>query len=377
MPTGAPPEIVFGPYRLDRQRRSLTRDGAPVQLGGRAFDTLALLAAAGGETVPKQALLDQVWPGLAVEENNLQVQVSTLRKALGAGWIVNVPGRGYRLAPPPGLQGPEPAEAAEGIAGIAVLPFQNMSGDPEQEYFADGMAEEITTALSRVRSLLVIARQSSFTFKGRVTDVRQVGRELGVRYVLEGSVRKAGRRLRITAELADATDGAQLWADRFDGQIEDVFDLQDRVTVSVVGAIEPRIRAVEIRRAQRKPPESLQAYDLLLRAQPLAYRMQEADNAEARRLLRRAVDIDPGYAPAFAQLAACHWFDISQGWTQDIVLATTEIKKLAQLALETGRDDPEVLASISHRIALPGGDLDGGIALAEQALALNPNSPRR
>ncbi len=181
---------------------------------------------------------------------------------------------------------PEPSLPLPDKPSIAVLPFQNMSGDPEQEYFADGMVEEITTALSRIRSLFVIARNSAFTYKGRAVDVRQVGRELGVRYVLEGSVRKAGSRVRITGQLVDAATGAHLWADRFEGTLEDVFDLQDQMTARVAAAIEPNVRAAEIQRAQRKPAENLQAYDLMLRAMPPLYSRTQAGLAEATRLLR-------------------------------------------------------------------------------------------
>ena len=197
---------------------------------------------------------------------------------------------------------------------LVVLPFQNMSGDPEQEYFADGMVEDITTGLSRIRSLFVIARNSAFTYKGRAVDVRQVGRELGVRYVLEGSVRKAGSRVRITGQLVDAATGAHLWADRFDGTLEDVFDLQDQVTASVVAAIEPNLLKAEIQRAQRKPTENLQAYDLLLRALPHFSTGSRDALAEAARLLRRAIEIDPAYAPGLAYLALCQWTMVSQGW---------------------------------------------------------------
>ena len=179
---------------------------------------------------------------------------------------------------------------------LVVLPFQNMSGDPEQGYFADGMVEEITTALSRIRSLFVITRNSAFTYQGRAVDVRQVGRELGVRYVLEGSVRKAGSRVRITGQLVEAATGTHLWADRFDGTLEDVFDLQDRMTGSVVAAIEPNVRAAEILRAQRKHAENLQAYDLMLRALPPFYGRTQAGLAEATRLLQQAVATDPTYA---------------------------------------------------------------------------------
>jgi adenylate cyclase len=192
---------------------------------------------------------------------------------------------------------------------LVVLPFQNMSGDPEQEYFADGMVEEITTALARIRSLFVIARNSAFTYKGRAVDVRQVGRELGVRYVVEGSVRKAGTRLRITGQLVDAATGVHLWADRFDGTLDDVFDLQDQVTASLVAAIRPNLFKAEVERALRRPPENLQAYDCVLRAASHLRRRSRADLVEAESLLQRAIEIDPNYAPA--RWYALHSVDLS------------------------------------------------------------------
>ncbi len=257
---------------------------------------------------------------------------------------------------------------------IAVLPFENMSGDPEQEYFADGMVEEIITGLSCMRSFFVIARNSSFTYKGRAVDVKQVGRELGVRYVLEGSVRKAGNRVRITGQLVDAATGAHLWADRFDGALDDIFDLQDRVTVSVVGAISPRIQAAEIERAQRKPTESLQAHDLVLRAVPHMLSLDGARLKEAGRLLRQATDIDPTYALAFARLAYCIEIPMIQGWSQPTDAELEEMVRLSRLALDYGEDDPEVLSTAAFVIGDPGGDLPAGLSLVDKALALNPNS---
>jgi TolB-like protein len=189
---------------------------------------------------------------------------------------------------------------------IAILPFQNMSGDAEQEYFADGMVEEIITALSRIRWLFVIARNSSFAYKGQAIDVKQVGRELGVRYVLEGSVRKAGSRVRITAQVIDATNGAHLWADRFEGSLEDVFDLQDKVAISVAGVIEPTLRQSEIERARRKRPDSLDAYDLYLRALPYAFTPMPEDANKALPLLGKAIELEPDYAAAHAIIAWCH-----------------------------------------------------------------------
>ena len=214
MPPPVQQDIVLGPFRLDRLGRSLTRDGAPVPVGGRALDVLAILAAAAGETISKDMLLDQVWPGLAVEENNLHVQISTLRRLLGDGWIVTVPSRGYRLIVP-ATDPPVTDEKGEAspralpvklpdIPSIAVLPFANMSANPQQEYFSDGVADDIITELSRNRFLFVVARNSSFSYKGRAIGVKQIARELGVRYLLEGSVRESGRRVRVNAQLIDA-----------------------------------------------------------------------------------------------------------------------------------------------------------------------------
>jgi adenylate cyclase len=257
---------------------------------------------------------------------------------------------------------------------IAVLPFANMSGDPEQEYFADGMVEEIITGLSRVRSFFVIARNSSFAYKGKSPDVRQVGRELGVRYVMEGSVRKAGNRVRITGQLVDATTGAHIWADRFDGALEDVFELQDRVTNSVVGAISPSIQAAEVEKAQRKPPESLHAYDLVLRALPHLMSMERERLKESVRLLRQATEIDPTYGLAFARLAECMMGTMTHGWSQPTDAEINEMVRLSRIALNHGKDDPEVLSTAALVIGDPGGDLPAGLSLVDKALALNPNS---
>jgi adenylate cyclase len=257
---------------------------------------------------------------------------------------------------------------------IAVLAFTNMSGDPEQEYFADGMVEEITTALSRIRSLFVIARNSAFTYKGRAVDVRQVGRELGVRYVLEGSVRKAGSRVRITGQLIEAETGTHLWADRFDGTLEDMFELQDRVAASVAATIEPNLRAAEIVRAQRKPTESLRAYDLVLRAQPLLATRSRENLTEAERLLQTAIKLDPGYGLALGRLAGCHWIKVTQNWVNRADATVDDMVQLARDALAQSASDPEVLRLAGWILALPGGDLSGGIRLINRAVELNPNS---
>jgi TolB-like protein len=312
-------DLVFGSFRLSVKRRELLKNGTAVQLGSRAYDLLLALVRRKGSLATKDELLAEAWPGTVVEENNLQVQISTLRKALGddpdgARYLLTVPGRGYRFVAPVevaadsshGPPNPTDAHLSDAPArlplpdkpSIAVLPFTNLSGDPEQEYFADGMAEEILTALARCTWLFVIARNSSFTYKGRAVDVRQVGRELGVRYVLEGSVRRAGSRLRFTGQLIDAMSGAHIWADRFDGELNDVFDLQDRITENVVAAIEPKLQLAEIERLKHKTSADLNAYDHLLRAQQFEYEFTEKSVEKALHHLKQAIEIDPTYAPA-------------------------------------------------------------------------------
>jgi adenylate cyclase len=258
---------------------------------------------------------------------------------------------------------------------IAVLPFANISGDPEQEYFADGMAEEIITALSRIRWLFVIARNSSFTYKGQVVDVKQIGRELGVRYVLEGAVRKAGGRVRITAQLIDASNGAHLWADRFDGSLEDVFDLQDRVASSVAGVIEPTLATAEAARSARRPTTDLTAYDLYLRA----YSMVAASHRlvpESLRLIEQAIARDPRYGPALAWGACNCVVLVNYGWSEDPEADRRKGLDFARRALEVAGDDPGVLANAASALAHFGEDIDAMIALVDRALALNPNSAR-
>ena len=257
---------------------------------------------------------------------------------------------------------------------IAVLPFANMSGDQEQEYFADGIVEDITSGLARVQWLFVIARNSSFTYKGRVVDMKQIGRELGVRYLLEGSVRKAGDRIRITIQLVDATSGAHIWADRFDGTLNDVFDLQDRVTVSVVGAIEPRLRHAEIERTRKKPTQSVDAYDLFLRAVALHNTRRLEDSREALRLLHHAIEIDQHYASAYALAAYCVHRHKVHGWISLSDPMIAEGIRMARLAAERGQDDPEALWMSGLVISMTTGDFEDGLALIERSLTLNPNS---
>ncbi len=260
---------------------------------------------------------------------------------------------------------------------IAVLPFQNISGDSAQDYFADGIVEEIITALSRFRQLFVIARNSSFTYKGRAVDVKQVGRELGVRYVLEGSVRKAGNRVRIAGQLIDASTAAHLWADRFEGALDDIFDLEDRVTTSVVGAIAPKLESAEIERAKRKPTENLDAYDHYLRGLASFHRAtREANreaNEEALRLLYQAIELDSEFSSAYGVAAMCYLRRSQHGWTADRVQEIAETQRLAQRAAELGPDDALALCAAGFALAYLVHDLSAGAALIDRALALNPN----
>ncbi|WP_247333582.1 adenylate/guanylate cyclase domain-containing protein [Bradyrhizobium sp. 147] len=254
---------------------------------------------------------------------------------------------------------------------IAVLPFTNLSSDPEQDYFADGMAEDIITALSHFKALFVIARNSSFTYKGRLVDVKQVGRELGVRYVLEGSVRKAANRVR---QLVDTSTGAHLWADRFDGGIGDIFDLQDQVTESVDGAIAPAVEKAEIERAKRKPTESLDAYALYLRGLDRLYQFASPQaNDEALRLFNSAIELDSDFASAYGRAAHCYAIAKVNGWISVTANEIAEVTRLAQRAVELGKDDAIALAASGYALAYVVRDLEAGAGLIDRALVLNSN----
>jgi adenylate cyclase len=266
-----------------------------------------------------------------------------------------------------------PALALPDKPSIAVLPFQNMSGDPEQEYFVDGLVEDIITALSRFKSLFVIARNSSFAYKGKSPDMRQVGRELGVRYVLEGSVRKAGNRLRITAQLIDATSGAHTWADRFEGVLEDVFAFQDEVTVKVVAAIAPRVERAEIERARRRPPANTDAYDCYLRGLSCLSSMSADGVMKAMRLFEQASALDPNYSVAYAMTLTCHVFRVAYVLVEDIEHERSEATRLWRIVMRIGQDDGEVLSRVAWAAALVLRDLASAKRLIDQAVELNPN----
>jgi adenylate cyclase len=267
---------------------------------------------------------------------------------------------------PPGLPLPDKPS-------IAVLPFQNMSGDPEQEYFADGMVEEIITALSRIRWLFVIARNSTFTYKGQAVDVKQVGRELGVRYVLEGSVRRGGNQLRITGQLIEATNGAHLWADRFDGSLQDVFELQDQVAASVAGVIEPALQAAEIRRVAQSPTNDLTAYDLYLRALQCTQAWNKQGTLEGLGLLERAIARDPGFGTAISLAAGCHLMLHMNGWTEEPQTSRLAGLDLARKTLRAGAEDPCAIIRAAYVLGYFGEDIGIALALADRALEMNPS----
>jgi TolB-like protein len=297
---------------------------------------------------------------------------------LGEQQVKNIarPVRVYRVRDAAAKSPATPALPLPDKPSIAVLPFANMSGDPEQEYFADGMVEEIITALSQIRWLFVIARNSTFTYKGRAVDVKQVGRELGVRYVLEGSVRKAGTQVRITGQLIDALTGTHLWASRFDGSLEDIFELQDRVAVSVAGVIEPALQAAEMRRSAARPTTDLSAYDLYLRALSTFYPITKERVFAALGLLEQAIAIDPNYGPALSWAAICHMRLVNDGWTEAPETNRGKATDLARQALQMAQNDPGTLANAAEALAYFGEDIGAMIGLVDRALALNPSFAR-
>ncbi len=388
MDPGAPPDcLLFEGFRLERSvLYQVDKSGAaePVALGSRALDLLLLLVERQGQLVSKDEIMAAVWPGLAIEEGNLTVQISALRRIIDRGrtqgsCIQTIPGRGYRFVAPvtrPGAAPPAPALVLPDKPSIAVLPFANMSGDPEQEYFADGMVEEIITALSRIGWLFVIARNSSFAYKGQNVDIKRVGRELGVGYVLEGSVRKAAGQVRITAQLIDAQTGAHLWADRFDGPLENIFELQDRVALGVAGIIEPTLEAAEIHKSFARRTTDLTTYDLYLRALSLVWGWNESGVTAGLELLQQAIERDPRYAPALALAAAAHTNLHVNAWTRDPEASSRAAIDLARAALRFGEDDPNVLGFAARTLGYFGEDIGAAIALIDRALTLNPSFAR-
>jgi len=392
--------LRFDRFVLDLTRECLRTGDRDIDLRPKTFGVLRHLAENAGRLVPKQELHEVVWPNVVVSDDSLVQCVRELRQALGDDnycLIKTVSRRGYLMdvtVSTSDLPKGFPTASASPVAttsldqrdrktrlsfsiankpSIAVLPFQNMSGDPEQEYFADGMVEDIITGLSRFRWLLVIARTSSFTYKGRAADVKQVGRELGVRYLLEGSVRKSINRVRIAGQLIDVSSGTHLWADRFEGALEDVFELQDQVTARVVGAIAPRLQQAEMERARRKPTEILDAYDLVLRGCANVHKRTRDGNDEALSLFYQAIQRDPDYAWAYALAADCFNTRKAFGWVINPEHEVAEARRLARRALRLGNDDASVLCFGGFALASVCKELDDGAAFLDRALLINPN----
>ena len=383
---------VFEDFVLDTDKRELRRGVDVVSVAPQVFDVLDYLIRNRERVVSKDDLVTAIWEGRIISDAALTTRLKAVRSAIGDNGerqrlIKTLPRKGFRFVgrvqeeqgPGATLDARAPVEPLNPVLAlpdnpsIAVLAFTNMSGDPEQEYFADGMVEDIITGLSRFRWLFVIARNSSFTYKGRSVDVKQVGRELGVRYLLEGSVRRSANRVRIAGQLIDASSGAHLWADRFEGAFEDVFALQDQVTASVVGAIAPRLEQAEIERAGRKPAESLDAYDFLLRGQAKAYKWTREETEDALRLFYKAIERDPDFSAAYAAAALCFNRRKIFGWVIDREQEVAEARRLALRAVKLGKDDATVLCFSGISLAFVARDLDDGAAFIDRALLLNPN----
>jgi TolB-like protein len=389
-------QFAFEDFVLDQERRELTLRGQAVAVGPQTFDLLQYLVNNRDCVVSKDDLLKAVWSGRIVSESTITSHINAVRKAIGdtgeeQRLVRTVARKGYRFvgeveqARAPGEPGigehtpftpnelPPAVLTLPDKPSITVLPFQNLSGDPEQEYFADGVVEDIIAALSRIRWLFVIARNSSFTYKGQAVDIQGIGQTLGVRYVLEGSVRKCGNKVRITGQLIDATSGTHIWAERFEGLLDDIFELQDQIAESVVGAIAPQLERAEIERAKRKPTESLDAYDYYLRGMAKLHSGTREAIAEALPMFYTAIELDPEFASAYGMAAWCHFWRKLNGWMTDRPAEIAEGTRLARLAVTLGRDDAVALTRGGHALAHLAGDVDGGIALLDRARLLNPN----
>jgi TolB-like protein/Tfp pilus assembly protein PilF len=378
--------LAFGPFRLDVGSGILFRGVEPTPLGRRAVALLAVLVERAGAPISKEALIEAAWPAQAVEDSNLTVQIATIRRTLegpagGAAWIETLPRRGYRYVGPAvatedsslTASAPVPATLAlPNKPSVAVLPFSNLSGDSEQDYLADGMVDDIITGLARINWLFVIARNSTFTYKGRAVDVKQVGRELGVRYVLEGSIRKAGGSVRVTAQMIDALTGAHVWADRYDRSSDDIFALQDEIALSAVGAIAPSVRRAEIDRVKRKRPDSLDAYDLVLRAQPDVDSGMPAQVTRALVLLEQALALEPDYALAHGNAAMCQHCLFLRSGLQEVNRAASV--RHARFAIIHGQDDALALTLAGFSVGMDGHDRAAAFTALEAALAISPSS---
>jgi TolB-like protein len=369
------PHYAFGSFVLNADAGTLFRQGVPIPVGYRGLLLLAAFLKRPGEILTKSDLMDAAWPGTVVEEGNLTVQIASLRKLLGPAsngteWITTVPRVGYRFAASAEtLPATTPAIAPP---SIAVLPFANLGDDPEQAYFADGLAEDIIVRLSRLRWLFVSARNSSFTYKGKAIDIKQIGQELGVRYVLDGSVRRSVQRLRIRATLSDAATGRQVWAERYDLELADFFTLQDQIAESVIAAIEPRLLAAEHERFKSGSPESLDAWGFVMKAMPYVWTWGSAEEiATAEALLQRAIAVDPDYPRANSLMAWIHAARVQLGWADARdVLATA--RAMAQRAIQRDAEDPwtHFAAGYVHMVSR---GFDAAVAELSEAIALNPS----
>jgi adenylate cyclase len=379
-----PEKICFGGFQFDFRRRRLLHDGQTVELRGRALDVLRLLALAEGAVISKDELMARLWPGRTVAENNLHVHISALRKALDEGdsgdsYIVTVPGRGYRLAHVRGLDsaGPSTPAAAQHLPlpdkpSIAVLPFANLSADPEQEYFAEGIANDLITALSHYPSLLVIARNSSFSYKGVDVNVQRVGSELRVRYILEGSVRKMGGRVRVTSQLIETESGTHIWADRYDADVTEIFTVQDEIIRAVSAAIAPAVADAERHRAMRRPPGNHDSWNAYQRGLWHLSRATVEDNKAAQQCFRESIAIDANFSGGNSGLALAQMQESGLFATLPVAEARISIKALALRAVASDDGDAEAHACLSWALNFDG-DPDGALAEAQRALAISPN----
>jgi TolB-like protein len=387
----------FNDLTLDTDQRELRRGLSPIGVQPQVFDLLEYLIRNRERIVSKDNLLTAIWSGRTVSDSALDTRINAARRAIGDSGkeqrlIRTFPRKGVRFtgavreeqrpaSPQPRVTGtsivaeyPCPALIHPDRPSIAVLPFANMSGDPEQDHFADGMAEEIITALSRCSRLFVTARNSSFTYRGRAVDIRQVGRELGVRYVLDGSVRREGDELRFTGQLIDATSGGNIWANRFEGRVGSAFELQDRFTESIVAAVEPKLQLAEIERLKCKPESDRDPYDLLLRAQQCEQEFRVDSHAAALRHLEQALAVDPSYAPAMALAAFCHAERRVQGWMADPEVEARQALRLASRAVELAKDDANVFWMAGYAVLRLQMDAARARELVRHSLDINPNS---
>ena len=377
-------QYVFSDHTLDTARRELRRGSEVIAVEPQVFDLLVFLAENPDRVVTKDDLIAAVWGGRIVSDSTLTSRINAARKAVQDTGeeqrvIRTIARKGIRLVCPVTTRPPADALTEDSRTAlplpdrpaIAVLPFDNMSGDPEQEYFSDGISEDIITALSKLRWFFVIARNSSFTYKGKAVHIKQIGAELGVGYVVEGSVRKVGDRVRITAQLNDVGTGAHIWAERYDRELKDVFAVQDEITEAIVAAIEPQLYAAENFRAQRKPPDSMDAWDLVMRALSHYWRVTRQDNVVAQALLEKAVVIDPNYGQALGVLASSHTFCAHMGW-EDMAAAVRTAEAAARAAIRIDGEDAWAHYALAH-VHLFALRFDDSLAEFELALRLNPN----